>query len=66
MYGVHHQHTSLVSQHSYYVVVTIDTICGGETITKYVYEKIGPNRESSQMGIDVYADVLKIVVENYS
>jgi len=66
MYGVDHQHTSLVSQHSNNIVVTPITIFDKEAITKYVYEKIDPNRESSQMGIDVYADVLQIVVENYT
>ena len=66
MYGVDHQHTSLVSQHSNNIVVTPITISDKEAITKYVYEKIDPNRESSQMGIDVYADVLQVVVENYT
>jgi len=66
MYGIDHQHTSLVSQHSNNIVVSPITIFDEEAITKYVYEKIDPNRESSQMGIDVYADVLQIVVENYT
>jgi len=61
MYRVDHQHTSWVSQYSNNIVVTPNTVFDAEAITKYVYEKIEPNRESWQMGIDVYADVLKIV-----
>eukprot|EP00794_Sanderia_malayensis_P004150 gene4150-4703_t len=62
-YGNDQEYASVFTESTNNLVVSPDEVENGEEIIQHVYRHLDPNRDSAQMGIDIYLQALQLVID---